>query len=486
MMRGAGTHSLSSLHEASGADLLPGAQPGSWVPLGYRRLWSHGAFFTQVEDECVRAGLCRRVFGLCRVRPSKRRHFRRHLMAVLFDLVMPGEVLGEYAEGDYLLLLPGQEPEAVRRRLETLVFELEATCPGARVGVALYPEDGDAPATLLDVCNRRSHPYRSKGLAARPFPGGVYYQVVAARAAAGRKNVLISGESGTGKILVALAIHELDRGDRLVRVLRPPDLEALFDRQASEADLARTLGQSIRRGGGGTVVLRAVAELEPGTQRRLAAIMRSCRTDRSWSSLGLDRLRFIGTLRESPAQAVAGGRLLPELAERLGEFAITLPPLRERVGEILTLAANIIARPGARIGSSRPRLGGAVGQRLLEYHWPGNYIELRLALDRALALGRNRLEAEHLPSGGSFTAWPAYRLIFDDRLRGPPAVAVPSVFPPPLAVRVRPTSERERILGVLEASGWNQSRAAKLLAISRRTLLNRLDVLGISRPVKRP
>jgi DNA-binding NtrC family response regulator len=159
------------------------------------------------------------------------------------------------------------------------------------------------------------------------------------------------------------------------------------------------------------------------------------------------------------------GRFRQDLYYRLGGVTIEIPPLRQRGDEIAVLARHFVEEASAARGRPAPRISAAALEALLKHDWPGNVRELRHTLQRAAILAdRGEIGAEHI----------------ELQPRAKPASAKPEAAGPPLPGG----DERTRILAALEQCAGNQTEAAKLLGISRRTLLYRLDEHGIPRPRK--
>jgi DNA-binding NtrC family response regulator len=168
------------------------------------------------------------------------------------------------------------------------------------------------------------------------------------------------------------------------------------------------------------------------------------------------------------------GRFRQDLYFRLNGATLSIPPLRERVDEIEPLALALVRDAALRAKKTPPMLSPEALRHLRAYPWPGNIRELRNTLERAVVLAGDRpLQVEHLP--------------LEPRLlpAEPPAPVASSSQDEQSALQERlDTLERERIVDALARCSGNQTRAARLLGISRGTLIARLDSYGISRPRK--
>lgn len=173
-------------------------------------------------------------------------------------------------------------------------------------------------------------------------------------------------------------------------------------------------------------------------------------------------VRFLAASHRGLDDEVAGGRFRQDLFFRLNGITLQIPPLRERADEIEPLARRFLEEFAARARRPAPELSPDTVAALQAHPWPGNVRELKNTLERGLLLcaGADLIEPEHLA------------------LVAPGAAAAPSLSTDGA------DGERGRILRALQEAAGNQTRAAELLGISRRTLVNRIIELGIPRPRK--
>jgi DNA-binding NtrC family response regulator len=321
-----------------------------------------------------------------------------------------------------------------------------------------------------------------------PAMRAIYEQ--AALAARSPLNVLVLGETGVGKEMLAKAIHVHSR--RAAGPFLGFNCAALTD-SLQESELfgyekgAFTGAQQARAGlfeaaNGGTVFLDEVGELAAGTQAKLLRVLEQ----RTVMRLGSTRerpvdVRFVAaTNRDLETESTAGHFRL-DLFFRLNGISLLIPPLRERPQEIdafaqlfLVAASREIERP------SPPMLAPTTMEILRRYRWPGNVRELRNAIGRAvvLCLG-DAVLPEHLPPS----------LVKAVEAQAPAvAPAAPQARPdndgPTLQSEVG-ALEKAKIIDTLERCAGNQTRAAQMLGISRGMLIARLNAFGITRPRKR-
>ncbi len=306
--------------------------------------------------------------------------------------------------------------------------------------------------------------------------------------------VLIYGETGTGKELVARAIHARSR--RLNRPLIKVNCAAipagLAESELFGHEKGAFTGATQRRIGrfelanGGTIFLDEVGELPLETQTKLLRVLQEQEFERVGGSTTLraDVRVIAATNRDLPA-AVGGGRFRQDLFYRLSVFPLTLPPLRERPDDIELLAHYFLRRQARRVGRGIPRLSPASMERLRAYGWPGNVRELENVIERALI----RSQGPVLELGSELPARPP-------ELRTGAGASVSAVAPPPPldAAAARgpdPASttlaevQRRHLLVTLERCNWvveGPRGAAHQLGLHPNTLRSRLKKLGIRRP----
>jgi len=285
--------------------------------------------------------------------------------------------------------------------------------------------------------------------------------------------VLIGGETGTGKELVARALHfEGPRRAGPFVEINCASLPAhlveseLFghERGAFTDARERRIGL-VEAAHGGTLFLDEVGELELATQAKLLKLLE----DHEVRRLGSVRLQKVDVrvlaATNRPLEAmVQAGTFRSDLFFRLGALRVNLPPLRERAGDVLVLARLFLARSSRRYGKSGLRLSDEALARLQAHHWPGNVRELANVVEQCVMLAVDPvIEADDL------------------------ALPVPldSVFAglEPLSAEAAPTSlpetERRLLLNALERNRWNVTQAARALGISRDTLRYRIDKFAL-------
>jgi DNA-binding NtrC family response regulator len=293
------------------------------------------------------------------------------------------------------------------------------------------------------------------------------YRVIE-QAAPTAASVLVSGDSGTGKELVAQTLHHLSprAAGPFVAINCAAIPETLLESEIFGHEKGAFTGASERRPGcfeladHGTLFLDEIAEMTPTTQVKLLRVLQ----ERSFRRLGgrveqtVD-VRVIAATNRDPAEAVREGKLREDLFYRLNVFAIVLPPLRDRKADLPLLVQAFLvefnARDGRAVTAASPE-----SMRVLEAHdWPGNVRELRNVIERATILAEGQfIEPRHLPA---------------ELVRKADQVSTPALsLAPGTTVE---DAERRLIELTLEHTRDNRTRAAELLGISLKTLHNKLN-----------
>jgi transcriptional regulator with GAF, ATPase, and Fis domain len=454
-----------------------------------RRIWSAEYFEVRVAEQCERAKddetqafcvLCLHFGAKPRADPTQR----------IAAELEASDVLGRLSPNGWGVLFVDRtldEVDDFAARMQRALAEIAAD---VRVSVLAYPRDGTSASSLLAGASPREAEVggdaREGGVLLRS-PAMLALHAQIEPVARSNINVLILGETGVGKDVLARHVHE--RSDRrakpFVRVNCVALAESLLESELFGHEKGAFTGAHQRKPGllesahGGTVFLDEIGELPQRLQPKLLQVLET----REVLSLGSVKprsidVRFIAaTNRDLEADALSG-LFRSDLYYRLAGFAAQIPPLRDRREDVLPLSqAFLRAAAGAKGASPRIRDDAAVC--LLDYAWPGNVRELRNVVERALALSEGRsIGPEHLPlekmrsvvlvrnvkpspQNGSDTALPISDLTPDER------------------------AERQRIIDALDACGGNQSMAAEHLGVSRSTLLNRLNVYRLRRPRRR-
>ena len=301
------------------------------------------------------------------------------------------------------------------------------------------------------------------------------YQL-AERIAKSTINVLLLGETGVGKDVLARRIHTVS--PRADKPFLPLNCGALPD-QLLESELfghekgsftgaVETKQGLLEAADHGTVFLDEVGELPMSIQVKLLRVLedRQARRVGGIRSRPFD-IRFIAATNRDLSDAVNEGKFRADLFYRLNGISLYIPPLRPRVGEIEELTRTFIEKFSKQAGRTTVPVVSAEAMKWLKsYPWPGNIRELQNSMERAVLLATgDEIALDQLPAGQ----------------QQPGSVPTVSLGGKPAA---DDDPERTRIIDALEECAGNQTRAARLLGISRNTLLARLDAYGIARPRK--
>lgn len=289
-------------------------------------------------------------------------------------------------------------------------------------------------------------------------------------------SVFVTGETGTGKELVAEAIHRLSpRKDRpLVKVNCASIPKELFESEffghikGSFTGAIRDRVGRFESADGGTLFLDEVGEIPIDLQSKLLRVLQEYEFERvgEGKTRRID-VRVIAATNRDPIEEIRCGRFREDLYFRLNVVPIAIPPLRERANDVVLLAHAFLRHACEHFGRGPFTLDAHQERALRRYGWPGNVRELRNVIERAVALSTDQLIDMNVLLADSRST---------DRHFRRAAYLTESEF--------RET-ERENVTAALEIAGWRiagDGGAAELLGIPPSTLTNRLRSLGISKP----
>lgn len=289
-------------------------------------------------------------------------------------------------------------------------------------------------------------------------------------AAPSTASVLITGETGSGKEMVAHSIHMLSpRAENpFVAINCSAIPESLMESEIFGHERGAFTGAAERRLGcfeladGGTLLLDEIGEMPAQTQAKLLRVLEDHKIRRLGSKVETPvDVRVLAATNKNPEQAVADGHLRQDLYFRLNVFHIHLPPLREHKQDLPLLVEHLLLEASERHGKRVTAAGADVMELFKSYPWPGNVRELRNVIERAaIASDRGIITRQHLPSDFGHAPASAVGSALGG-LRFPVGTTVDAV-------------ERELILQTLAATSQNKTRAAELLGISLKTLHNKL------------
>jgi transcriptional regulator with PAS, ATPase and Fis domain len=290
-------------------------------------------------------------------------------------------------------------------------------------------------------------------------------------------SVLITGETGTGKEVLAQRIH--DASNRRSRPYKKINCAAIpealleselfgYEKGAFTGALARKEGV-IEAADGGTLFLDEIGDMPLNVQAKLLRVVECRELLRVGSTISRKvDVRFLTATNRNLKAMVRTGKFRQDLLYRLNGFTLRLPPLRDRREEIIPLAHRFLEQVCQRMSRSIPLLSETAIQALVDHDWPGNIRELKSTIERSILFAEGTIDAAHL------------------QIEGDPIVLRPEgEIDLPLGQIARGSpEERDRIEAALRAVRGNQTEAARLLGVSRRTLLERLDIHNLPRPRK--
>ena len=298
--------------------------------------------------------------------------------------------------------------------------------------------------------------------------------------------VLILGETGTGKELIAREIHQRSRrNDKpLVRVNCTSIPRELFESEFFGHAKGAFTGAIKDRAGrfeiaaGGTLFLDEVGEIPLELQSKLLRVLQ----EKCYERVGEDRtrqtdVRIIAATNRDLKKDIGAGHFREDLYYRLNVFPLQVPPLRERKGDITLLATHFVELLVKELGCPKPRLTRAGIEALESYEWPGNIRELRNVIERAAIFARGGALEFDLPVTGASVDPTSFGPQYSDGLD-----------PEYLTESEMRRRERENLLAILQKTGWRikgSDGAAELLGVKASTLVARIKKMGFNRPLER-
>jgi DNA-binding NtrC family response regulator len=400
---------------------------------------------------------------------------------VLSDLVMP-----KMGGLDLLRSIQQQQPETTTVLL-TAQGTVDSAVEAIKLGAYDYltkPVDIQRLKILLEKAVERRGTLREVTLLRRQLrEHGSFGTMIGAsaamraiyhvieQAAPTTASVLVNGESGTGKEMVAQTMHQLSprANGPYVPINCAAIPEALLESELFGHEKGAFTGAIARRQGcfeladHGTLFLDEIAEMTPGTQVKLLRVLQ----ERSFRALGSSReqsvdIRVVAATNADVPEAVRTGKLREDLYYRLNVFAITLPPLRDRIEDLPLLVDAFVNEFNV---SNNRRVAGVDPEAmslLTRHRWPGNVRELRNVIERATIVADGRfIQLKDLPPLGVVSA-PSAQAASTEHAGLTPGTTVDD-------------AERRLIEITLEHTGNNKTRAAELLGISLKTLHNKLN-----------
>jgi len=403
------------------------------------------------------------------------------------------DLVGDYGGDQFALLMPRLSREEAESALRKLIDEARGLHADVRAGVAIAPEDGRSAGELFERARAALRQARTAGalVHAQAAPAATTTDVVVEapamkriyglvdRIADSNLTVLILGETGVGKEVVAEAIHQRSsrRAGPMMKINCASIPENLLESELFGHERGSFTGADRRKIGffeaaqGGSIFLDEIGEMQPALQAKMLRVLEKKVVTRvgGTDEIPVDVRVIAATHRDVEAE-VRAGRFREDLYFRLAGFTLAVPALRERVDEIVPIAEHFVQRVAEELSQPAPQLGDDAKVALRSYDWPGNVRELRNAIERAVVVqASGTITADDLP----------------ERVRDAGRRARPALPEGPLKDQLRDQLadlERVAIVEALDAFGGNQTRTAKRLGISRRALIYKMERLGLKPP----
>jgi DNA-binding NtrC family response regulator len=446
------------------------------------------------DEESVRQSMQRTLRATCRVleapdAATALETLRRHAVdVVILDMRLPDmpgiELLGPIRALD----------DSIEIILVTAVKEVRVAVEAMKLGAYDYltkPFDVDELRTLVGraaerrTLRRTLLAFQSDGSQAQGFDAIVgahpsmlrIYELIK-QVASTTTAVLIQGETGTGKELIARAIHHESprREQPLVAVNLAALPESLVESELFGHEKGAFTGAQKRKLGkfelahGGTILLDEIGSLRLDLQPKLLRVLQEQEVERlgGTQTVKID-VRVLAATNADLKQAIAAGTFREDLYYRINVVSVRVPPLRERADDVPRLAAHFLHKYSQKFGRAVQDISPDALEQLKGYRWPGNVRELENIIERAVALARGPvIGLQHLPI----------------ELGVPDGVA-PGLEETPTDLKTTLRRiESQVLLRVLESTGWHYGQAAAQLGVHRNTLRYRLEALGIARADK--
>ncbi len=459
---------------------------------------SHPAFMRTLTDELTRA----RFTGRCASVLALKQDHRTGVHEALQKALRPLDRWCEFAPNLDLVLLVEQDALAARHWLQAARWPGREHC---RAGLACYPELACSAEGLvsraLDACHAaiEGGVYEAvpidRGTAQGPVlrsPSMLRLYDLIAKAARTTLPVLVLGETGSGKELVARAIHDKSpRSKAAFKALNCATIPAnllesvLFGHERGAFTGADRQAHGVfEQAQGGTVFLDEVGELSPQAQAALLRVLEQRRVVRVGGTKEIEvDARIVAATHRNLGAMLQAGTFREDLMFRLDALTLRVPPLRERQEEIVPLAELFLERARDQWAVSARRISDEVRDALPRYRWLGNVRQLKNVIERAAVLCSGEVvDFDDLPDDLGLENGDNPVPQSSQSHEVPPAPPQESTESP-RPFRSLPSRLREFEIAIireaLEHAGGNQTEAARLLRVPRRTLASRVHVLGL-------
>jgi len=383
-------------------------------------------------------------------------------------------VHGGQAVGVVEVVNPTEKKRFTDRDLELLKLFANLTASAAR------------SAQTIDRLTRDNHSLRQSAPAVIGKSQAIRASLrLCRKVAPTRTSVLLTGQTGTGKEVMARAVHSLSpRQDRpFVAVNCAALAETLLESELFGHEKGAFTGATEQRPGrfelaeGGTIFLDEIGEMGLSSQSRLLRVLQEREFVRvgGTQTIGCDVRVIAATNRDLKAES-ALGRFREDLYYRLNVFPVELPPLAKRLEDVPALVSHFLKLLGPELGIGSVSIDDEALAAMTAYHWPGNIRELRNVAERAALLGDGRIGLGDLP-GDITSDTPALNEPITNDVVTPADLA-----PSGLSGSHLENQERALVVRTLTQTGWNQSKAARKLGVTRDVLRYRVKKYGLRQP----
>ncbi len=437
----------------------------------------HDRLLAALEDELTRARTFKRSFSLAMV-SAKDSHVSRWAHRIRGRL-RPVDRVGIYGPNAVLVLLS----ECSADEAQIITSSWKGGDPALTCNLAAFPSQGTSVDELIAAVQQPSKSAREVETAV-VIKNAAMKQVIATaeRLAHSDITVLVLGETGTGKEVVARAIH--DAGPRKRKPLRTMNCGALpasliesvlfGHEQGAFTGADKPVAGIFEQGNGGTVLLDEIGELSASAQAALLRVLETKKVTRIGGAKEIEvDVRIVAATHRDLEAMVETGAFRGDLWYRLNSVTLKIPPLRERVDEIRPLAERFLREATKHARSNVKSIDADALAALESYSWPGNVRELRNVIERAIVLAEgSAIELVDLPER-----------VRRDR-RDPETASANGALPSDYREHVL-KFEIDLILRALHQHDGNQTEAAKALNLPLRTLVHKIHKYGIKKKFER-
>ena len=489
---------------------------------------THNYFETRLNEELDRAARYSRPLSLLMIGINFRELIKSEeksvldhkkgliiaeLVVMIKAMIRTMDIISSYSSEELELMLP-ETDKAHALKLARRISEDSVKTVGipVNVGISSFPEDSQSKELLVDKCRQALKLSRSKkteAIADAAKENVKHITVIdrevvihseklqaifemITRVASSNINVLVLGETGVGKEVIAEAIHHRSarKTQTLISVNCAALTETILESELFGHEKGSFTGADKLKIGlfesakGGTIFLDEIGEMPMKTQAKFLRVLQNKKIMRVGSSKEIPvDVRIIAASNKNLEECIERGHFREDLFYRLNAITITVPPLRERKEEIPALVANFIKLFNAENSKTIQNVSPDAMEILCQYDWPGNIRELKNTIERAVVItNADTIFKEHFSSKIFKAPQPKRPLeaeveseFFDDADRetamGDMKIIVASY-------------EKKLILNALRKCGWNQTKASEILNVPRRTLVSKIKKYKITKYVK--